>query len=38
MVDGPRSVKIICGACGGSGKQGVPGARLADRGSHVELR
>jgi hypothetical protein len=38
MIDGPGSVKIICGACGGSGKQGVPGARLADRGSHVELR
>ena len=27
-----------CPSCGGTGKQGVPGARLADRGSQVELR
>lgn len=27
-----------CSVCGGTGKQGVPGARLAERGSHVECR
>jgi len=27
-----------CNACGGSGKQGVPGARLQERGSHLEIR
>lgn len=27
-----------CGSCGGSGKQGVPGARLLERGKHVEIR
>jgi hypothetical protein len=27
-----------CAACAGTGKRGVPGARLLDRGSHVEVR
>jgi len=27
-----------CQACGGSGRQGVPGARLHPRGSHIEVR
>jgi hypothetical protein len=27
-----------CNACGGSGKQGVPGARLQERGNHLEIR
>jgi hypothetical protein len=27
-----------CGSCGGSGKQGVPGARLLERGKHVEIK
>lgn len=27
-----------CSSCGGSGKQGVPGARLLERGSHLEVR
>ncbi len=28
----------ICAACGGSGKESVPGARLLERGAHVEIR
>lgn len=27
-----------CISCGGTGKQGVPGARLMDRGMHLEIR
>lgn len=27
-----------CSACGGSGQGGVPGARLGERGKHVEVR
>ena len=27
-----------CEVCGGSGRRGVPGARLAERGQHVEVR
>jgi hypothetical protein len=30
--------KPVCTVCGGSGKAGVPGARLAPRGQHVEVR
>jgi len=37
VADGDK-IDIPCPSCGGTGKQGVPGARLADRGSHVELR
>jgi hypothetical protein len=29
---------MTCPTCGGSGKQGVPGARLEPRGQHVEMR
>lgn len=28
----------VCGSCGGSGKNAVPGARLGDRGTHLEIR
>lgn len=28
----------LCAVCGGSGKNAVPGARLGERGSHVEVR
>lgn len=27
-----------CSSCGGSGKQGVPGARLLERGAHLEIK
>lgn len=30
-------VNIQCETCGGSGKQGVPGAHLAERGNHVRV-
>ena len=29
---------IVCDECGGSGRQSVPGARFAERGSHVECK
>lgn len=28
---------VVCAACGGSGRQGVPGAHLEPRGSHVRV-
>lgn len=31
-------VEVTCRACGGTGKAGVPGARLAARGQHVEVQ
>lgn len=39
-VFGPEVSRVedICGACGGSGKCGVPGARLLERGQHVECK
>lgn len=33
-----NSSSVACEACGGSGKQGVPGAILAPRGQHVEVK
>jgi hypothetical protein len=32
------SAKVKCPTCGGSGKQAVAGAYLAERGSHVEFK
>lgn len=31
-------VKMICDACDGTGKNKVPGARLLDRGQHLEVK
>lgn len=36
-IHGPNSQKVLCGSCGGSGKAGVPGARLGERGSHLRV-
>ena len=33
-----RVLGMICAACGGTGKQGVPGAYLEERGKHVEVK
>ncbi len=36
--DGPSEDWPICTACGGSGKNAVPGARLRERSKHLEIR
>ena len=35
---GWKAAEIQCKVCGGEGHEGVPGARLAERGEHVEMR
>lgn len=37
-VDSGIGPDEVCPECGGSGWQSVPGARLAERGSHVEVK
>jgi hypothetical protein len=32
------TLTIQCPECGGTGRQSVPGARLVERGQHVEIR
>jgi hypothetical protein len=36
-IDAPEALRP-CNGCGGDGKKRVPGARLADRGFHVEVK
>lgn len=36
--DGMEAASMTCMACGGSGRAGIPGVRLAHRGVHLELR
>lgn len=35
---GDTETQAPCSSCGGTGKTGVPGARLLPRGSHLEIR
>lgn len=38
FVLGPEMQKVTCEACSGTGKRIVPGARLLDRGQHLEVK
>ncbi len=38
QCEGRIAVRDLCEVCGGSGHQGVPGARLEPRGAHLEVK